>query len=44
METENFTDFWNELTFEQRKEIEKASKEIENGEVLDYETFMKKHR
>jgi plasmid stabilization system protein ParE len=34
------TDFWDDLSIEQRKEIEKASLEIENGEVTDYDSFM----
>jgi len=38
------TDFWDDLSIEQRKEIEKASREIENGEVTDYESFMQNHR
>nr|WP_271393947.1 hypothetical protein [Aequorivita sinensis] len=38
------TDFWDDLSIEQRKEIETASREIENGEVTDYDSFMKKHR
>jgi len=38
------TDFWDDLSIEQRKEIEKASLEIENGEVTDYDSFMQKHR
>lgn len=42
--TDKSTDFWNELTLEQRKEIEDASLEIEKGKVVDYEAFMKKHR
>lgn len=37
-------DFWDDLSVEQRKEIEIASREIENGEITDYESFMKKHR
>lgn len=37
-------DFWDELSPEQRKEIEKASIEIENGEFADYDSFMQKHR
>ncbi|MDG3583258.1 hypothetical protein [Galbibacter pacificus] len=40
----NITDFWDDLSIEQRKEIEKASREIENGEVTDYNSFMQKHR
>lgn len=38
------SDFWDELSPEQKKEIEKASIEIENGEVVDYDSFMQKHR
>ena len=38
------SDFWDDLSVEQRKEIEKASLEIENGEVTDYDSFMQKHR
>lgn len=41
---EKTSDFWDYLSIEQRKEIEKASLEIENGEVRDYDTFMQKHR
>ncbi len=37
-------DFWDDLSIEQRNEIEKASIEIDNGEITDYETFMQKHR
>lgn len=43
-EKEKSSDFWDDLSSEQRKEIEKASLEIKNGEVTDYETFMQKHR
>jgi hypothetical protein len=41
---EKSSDFWDELSIEQRKEIEKASLEIKNGEVTDFDSFMKKHR
>lgn len=41
---EKTSDFWDDLSIEQRKEIEKASLEIENGEVTDYDTFLQKHR
>ena len=41
---EKTSDFWDDLSIEQRKEIEKASLEIKNGEVKDYDTFMQKHR
>jgi hypothetical protein len=38
------SDFWDTLSFEQRKEIREASLEIENGETTDYDKFMSKHR
>ena len=41
---EKTSDFWDELSLQQRKEIENASLEIENEEVTDYESFMQKHR
>ncbi|CAM1363564.1 conserved protein of unknown function [Tenacibaculum soleae] len=41
---EKTVDFWTELSLEQRVEIEKASIEIESGEVTDYDSFMQKHR
>ncbi len=37
-------DFWDKLSPEQKKEIEKASIEIEKGEFVDYDSFMQKHR
>lgn len=33
-------DFWDELSPEQKDEIEKASIEIENEEITDYKTFI----
>ena len=41
---EQTPDFWDSLSVEQRKEIEKASLEIKNREVTNYDTFMQKHR
>jgi hypothetical protein len=41
---ESKDDFWNTLPQEQKEEILKGIEEIENGEVIDYEDFMKKHR
>ncbi|MEH6706079.1 MAG: hypothetical protein V7691_14890 [Galbibacter orientalis] len=41
---EEASDFWDDLSIEQRKEIEEASLEIENEEVTDYDTFIQKHR
>ncbi len=40
----NITDFWDTLSFDEKKEIEEASEQIENGETTDYENFMSKHR
>lgn len=37
-------DFWETLQQEQKDEIIKGLKEIEKGDVMDYEDFMKKHR
>jgi hypothetical protein len=37
-------DFWDTLPQEQRDEILKGIKEIENGETVSYEEFIKKHR
>ena len=42
--TEKTHDFLDELSIEEIKEIEKASLEIERGEITDYEEFMQKHR
>ena len=41
---ESSSDFWDDLTFQQLKEIEKASEEIEKGEITDYEAYIQKHR
>lgn len=41
---ESTSDFWDDLSIEERREIEKASLEIKNEEVTDYDTFMQKHR
>ncbi|WP_321539979.1 hypothetical protein [Flavobacterium piscinae] len=37
-------DFWEELTQEQRDEIEEGEKEIERGEYVDFYEFIKEHR
>lgn len=37
-------DFWDELSPDQKDEIEQASIEIENGELTNYDSFIKKHR
>jgi len=37
-------DFWETLSQEQKDDILQGINEIENGEVVDYEDFMKNHR
>ena len=37
-------DFWDTLLQEQKDDILNGISEIESGEVVDYEDFMKKHR
>lgn len=37
-------DFWNYLSQSQKEEIKTGLREIENGEIVDYEDFMKKYR
>ena len=38
------TDFWETLPLEQREDILQGIKDVENGELVDYKDFMKKHR
>ena len=38
------TDFWETVSQEQKDDILQGIEEIENGKVIDYEDFMKKHR
>ena len=37
-------DFWETISQEQKDDILHGIEEIENGEIVDYEDFMKKHR
>ncbi|MFC3809372.1 hypothetical protein [Lacihabitans lacunae] len=37
-------DFWTNLSKDQKDDIILGINEIENGEVVDYEDFMQKHR
>jgi len=37
-------DFWDSLPESQKEEILKGIEEVENGETVDYEEFMKNHR
>lgn len=41
---ESKSDFWNDLSAEQKEEIQKASLEIDNDEVIDYDLFMQNYR
>jgi hypothetical protein len=43
-ESKGSSDFWHSLTPEQKEEVEQGIKEIENGETVDFETIMSKHR
>ena len=37
-------DFWNSLPQSQKEEILKGIEEVENGETVNYEEFIKNHR
>jgi len=41
---EAHSDFWESLTENQKNDIKEGIIEADNGEVIDYEDFMKKHR
>ena len=41
---ESRQDFWETIPDYQKEDILQGIQEIENGEIVDYETFMKKHR
>ncbi len=41
---ERETDFWETLTESQKQEITAGIKDADNGDVLDFEIFMGKHR
>ena len=38
------SDFWDELSSDQQKEIENADIEISQGKTTNYETFIASHR
>ena len=44
MKKEENIDFWNTLNYEQQKDIEAGIININNGDVVDYKTFMDKYR
>ena len=37
-------DFWETLTQEQKDDIQQGIMDIENGDIVDYDDFMEKHR
>ncbi|MDT0647142.1 hypothetical protein RM545_10625 [Zunongwangia sp. F260] len=41
---EKTTDFWDDLTSNQKSEIKTAQKQIKEGADTDYNSFMSKHR
>lgn len=41
---EKMHDFWDDLSAELKHEIENASLEIDNEEVIEYDLFMRKYR
>ncbi len=40
----NTADFWEKLSQEQKEDIIKGINEINEGNIIDYEDFMKSHR
>ena len=44
LKREKKRDFWETLPQSQKEDIMKGIEEIENGEIVDYEVFIKKHR
>jgi len=38
------TDFWETLSDEQKEDVLLGISEVENGEVVDYDAFMKSYR
>ncbi len=44
LKRESKKDFWDTLPQSQKDEILKSIEEIENGEIVDYEDFIKKHK
>lgn len=44
LKKEKNSDFWNELSSDQQREINNADIEISQGKTSNYETFMASHR
>ena len=38
------TDFWETFSYDQKNDILQGIREIENGEIVDYNDLMAKHR
>ncbi|HLN73758.1 MAG TPA: hypothetical protein VK205_10715 [Prolixibacteraceae bacterium] len=38
------SDFWDTLSSDQKEEIQQGINEIDRGETVDYDDFIKKHR
>lgn len=43
-QTEESQDIWEELTDEQKAEIENALEEVEGGQTVPFEDFIEKHK
>lgn len=44
LKRESKKDFWDTLPQSQKEDILKGIEEIDNGEIVDYEDFIKKHK
>ncbi len=44
LKKETTSDFWEELSFEQQKEIDNADIEISKGKTKNYDSFIASHR
>ena len=40
----NVADFWDTLSQEQKNDIQKGLNDIENGDIVDYNEFMKEYK
>lgn len=43
-QTEESQDIWEELTDEQKSEIEESLKEVKEGKTIPFKTFLAKHK
>ncbi|MDE0471217.1 MAG: hypothetical protein OXH57_04700 [Ekhidna sp.] len=44
LQTEKANDIWEEITDKQKDEIENALKEVEEGKLVPFKQFLKKHK